>query len=415
LTKRRLAVAAAVLTVLTGLTHGVASAATGTGRPWHEAADHMGSGLAAHPPATAVSDVSTATVPNADGTLKGLDVSAYQENINWPSVAAQGASFAYVKATEGVDYTSGQFSQQYNGSAAAGLIRGAYHFALPDVASGNAQADYFVTHGGGWSDDGKTLPGALDIEYNPYGDTCYGLTPSAMVSWITAFSAEYLSKTGRYPIIYSTRDWWSTCTGNSAVPGQHGPLWIASYSGSATPLPAGWTTYTLWQTASTGVFPGDQDVFNGTLANLKTFAHGSYTPPPPPGSSWPVVSQNATGHSVTAIQYLLDAHGAALTVDGEFGPATRNGVIAFQTGKGLTADGIVGPNTWQALIVTVGQGDTGPAVKAVQDELTAHGAALTVDGEFGPATRNAVIAFQTGKGLTADGIVGPNTWQQLVS
>ncbi|MEW2304998.1 lysozyme [Streptomyces sp. NPDC006655] len=223
-----------------------------------------------------------AAVPNTADTLKGLDVSAYQENLNWPSVAAQGASFAYVKATEGVNYTSGQFSQQYNGSAAAGLIRGAYHFALPDVSGGSTQADYFVAHGGGWSDDGRTLPGALDIEYNPYGATCYGLSQSAMISWITAFSTEYHSRTGRYPIVYSTRDWWSTCTGDSATPGRYDPLWIADYSGSATPLPAGWTTYTLWQNAAAGTFPGDQDVFNGTLANLRTFAHGTYTPPPPP-------------------------------------------------------------------------------------------------------------------------------------
>ncbi|WP_225846693.1 GH25 family lysozyme [Streptomyces sp. HPF1205] len=416
---RTLAAAAVGLAVLTGLTavpHAVASAAPAPSRPWHEDADHMGSGAAARSRAGAVPDPGPAAVPDSSGTLKGLDVSAYQANINWASVASQGASFAYAKATEGVDYTSSQFSQQYNGSAAAGLIRGAYHFALPDVSSGSVQADYFVAHGGGWSDDGKTLPGALDIEYNPYGSTCYGLGPSAMVSWITAFSTEYHSRTGRYPIVYSTRDWWSTCTGNSAAPGQHDPLWIANYGGSATPLPAGWTTWTIWQNASSGTFPGDQDLFNGGLADLRTFAHGTYTPPPPPsGGGWPVVSQDATGHSVTAIQYLLDAHGRSVTVDGDFGPATRSAVIAFQTAEGLTADGIVGPNTWQALIVTVGQGDSGPAVKAAQDELTAHGRSVTVDGDFGPATRSAVIAFQTAEGLTADGIVGPNTWQQLVS
>ncbi len=49
------------------------------------------------------------------------------------------------------------------------MIRGAYHFATPDTTSGAAQANYFVDHGGGWSRDGKTLPGALDIEWNPYG------------------------------------------------------------------------------------------------------------------------------------------------------------------------------------------------------------------------------------------------------
>ncbi|CAM5505972.1 hypothetical protein SVIOM74S_04610 [Streptomyces violarus] len=67
------------------------------------------------------------------------------------------------------------------------MVRGAYHFATPDTAGGAAQADYFVDHGGGWSKDGKTLPGVLDIEYNPYGATCYGRTHSQMVSWIRSF------------------------------------------------------------------------------------------------------------------------------------------------------------------------------------------------------------------------------------
>ena len=64
----------------------------------------------------------------------------------------------------------------------------------------------------------------------------------------------------------------------------------------------------------------------------------------------PVVFEGATGHGTTTVPYLLDAHGSTLTVDGDFGPATRSAVVAFQTGKGLTADGVVGPNTWQALV-----------------------------------------------------------------
>ena len=56
------------------------------------------------------------------------------------------------------------FSANYVGATNAGLIRGAYHFAHPDSSSGATQAKYFLAHGGGWSSDGITLPGALDIE-----------------------------------------------------------------------------------------------------------------------------------------------------------------------------------------------------------------------------------------------------------
>lgn len=134
-----------------------------------------------------------------------------------------------MKATEGTGYQNPYFSQQYIGSYNVGIIRGAYHFARPDIGPGNVQADYFVGHGGGWSGDGMTLPGALDIEYNPYGQECYGLSQGNMVGWIKSFSDQYHARTGRFPVIYSTLDWWVTCTGNSGIFGNDNPLWIARY------------------------------------------------------------------------------------------------------------------------------------------------------------------------------------------
>ncbi|MES9521980.1 peptidoglycan-binding domain-containing protein [Streptomyces capoamus] len=118
---------------------------------------------------------------------------------------------------------------------------------------------------------------------------------------------------------------------------------------------------------------------------------------------------------MTTVQYLLNAHGAALTVDSRFGTTTRNAVVSFQNSQGLTPDGMVGPNTWKHLVVTVRQGDSGAAVRAAQDELKAHGAAVTVDGRFGDGTRKAVLAFQKSRKLTPDGVIGASTWMNLVS
>src|ERR1700683_3209078 len=90
----------------------------------------------------------------------GLDVSGYQENVDWTQARDDGATFAYVKATEGTYYSdTTYFPEQYDGSYDAGLVRGAYHFAIADNSTGAAQADYFVANGGGWSGDGRTLPG----------------------------------------------------------------------------------------------------------------------------------------------------------------------------------------------------------------------------------------------------------------
>ncbi|KIK85356.1 glycoside hydrolase family 25 protein [Paxillus rubicundulus Ve08.2h10] len=218
--------------------------------------------------------VSSATpVKRADP--QGIDVSSHQPNIDWTTVKKNGIAFAYIKATEGTSYISPTFNSQYTGATKAGLIRGGYHFAHPDSSSGAAQAKYFLAHGGGWSGDGVTLPGALDIEYNPSGAECYGLSASAMVSWVKDFSNTYKAATGRYPVIYTTTDWWKSCTGNSATFGSTNPLWIAHYASTIGTLPAGWEYASFWQYANSGPNPGDADLWNGDLAGLKRMALGS--------------------------------------------------------------------------------------------------------------------------------------------
>jgi GH25 family lysozyme M1 (1,4-beta-N-acetylmuramidase) len=235
----------------------------------HPGGDSMGAVTAAHAPWGHSATVKLAlSVPQ----LPGIDVSSYQGNINWGAVAPY-IDFSYAKATEGTYYTNLYFYNQYEGPYNQGVIRGAYHFAIPNNSSGKTQANYFIKHGGGWSPDGLTLPGALDIEYNPYGSECYGLTHSQMRSWIWDFVNQYAYKEHAYPVIYSTTDWWTTCTGNYSGFGKYDPLWIANYSASGGgPLPNGWGFYTFWQYADSGSLPGDQDVFNGYHWQLKKLA-----------------------------------------------------------------------------------------------------------------------------------------------
>ncbi len=209
---------------------------------------------------------------------RGVDVSSFNgSGINWRAAASVGKSFAYVKATEGTGYTNPDFASQYNGSYDAHFIRGAYHFARPDVSDGAVQANYFIDHGGGWSADGVTLPGALDIEYNPYGSECYGKSAAGMVSWVHGFVNQYKARTGRDPVIYTTADWWDTCTGRSTAFASTNPLWVADYGVSVPALPAGWGFYTFWQYSSTGAVSGmpghtDLNVFNGSHDRLVALA-----------------------------------------------------------------------------------------------------------------------------------------------
>ena len=94
-------------------------------------------------------------------------------------------------------------------------------------------------------------------------------------------------------------------------------------------------------------------------------------------------------------------------------------VTNYQGDEGLDANGTVDEPTWEALTEDLGivrQGDSGNLVKAVQYSLiSGHGYDLDLDGRFGGATREAVVDFQTGAGIDADGEVGPITFQALLT
>jgi peptidoglycan hydrolase-like protein with peptidoglycan-binding domain len=143
-------------------------------------------------------------------------------------------------------------------------------------------------------------------------------------------------------------------------------------------------------------------------------------------SPWPEVKSGSNGHPIKTLQYLLQARGHSVAVDGVFGPNTEAAVKAFQASHGLVADGVVGPITWAAVVVQVKRGSQGDAVKGVQEEFEFRNQSgdpskgPQVDGLFGPITDAAVRGFQQAlsvdiSSVRVDGIVGPVTWQALVS
>jgi peptidoglycan hydrolase-like protein with peptidoglycan-binding domain len=143
-------------------------------------------------------------------------------------------------------------------------------------------------------------------------------------------------------------------------------------------------------------------------------------------SPWPVVKNGDKEHPIKTLQHLLRARGHSVTVDGMFGPKTEAAVKVFQTSRGLSANGIVGPETWTTLVLTVKKSSQGDAVRGVQEEFQFRNLSgdpsqgLQVDGVFGPKTDSTVRGFQHALSLdipsvAVDGTVGPVTWQALVS
>lgn len=162
-----------------------------------------------------------------------------------------------------------------------------------------------------------------------------------------------------------------------------------------------------------------------------------------------------SGEAVQRIQVMLNrisrdypAIPKIYPVDGIFGPSTEAAVKKFQEIFDLTPDGIVGNSTWYKMVflyvgvldlaelISQGQtyypgsgshpfpnvlreGDRGESVKVIQYVLSVVAEfynnipAVAIDGIYGPATKNAVIAVQRMSGLTQDGIMGPQTWAAL--
>jgi GH24 family phage-related lysozyme (muramidase) len=151
----------------------------------------------------------------------------------------------------------------------------------------------------------------------------------------------------------------------------------------------------------------------------------------PAPTSTRVIKVGDRGEDVREAQRRLSACGWTVTVDGIFGPGTADAVRALQRASGLVPDGVLGRDTWQALMSSSGQpaaadgaappwpgrhlaqGADGEDVRQAQHRLTERGWALVVDGRFGPKTDGIVRTYQSEKALVVDGVIGPVTWQSL--
>ena len=166
--------------------------------------------------------------------------------------------------------------------------------------------------------------------------------------------------------------------------------------------------------------------------------------PPDPADprSWPVLQLGDRGPNVEELQRRLSAEGFVLDTDGVFGLLSKQAVEAYQQSRTLDVDGVVGLQTWTALLTAqlavepddspvkretrppdshpstrskLELGSEGLEVVDLQRRLIALGFTPGGDdGVFGPLTRGAVEAYQRSRSLEVDGIVGVQTWTALL-
>jgi lysozyme len=212
-------------------------------------------------------------------TVWGPDVSSYQHPygraINWYSVRAQGASFAFVKVTEGGNYTNPYASSDLRGARAAGLNVAGYHFARPRLPLSTATTDArrFASLIGPVMRAGY-LPPVLDME------STGGLSAANATAWMRTFLSALQTATGRVPMIYSGTWFWQGYLHNPTGFSKY-PLWAAQYTSGIGPNLFGDFGYsTFWQYTDAGRVNGisggvDVSWFHGTVARLNSLSYKS--------------------------------------------------------------------------------------------------------------------------------------------
>jgi len=139
----------------------------------------------------------------ADYEVGGIDVSKYQGDIDWSSVHAAGVRFAWIKATEGGDRVDEKFAQNWASAKAAGVPRGAYHFAYW-CRPMQEQAAWFSRN---VPNDPDALPPVLDVEWNGQSKTCPKRIPrDVAIAQMKIMLAAMEQAYGKKPVIYTSID-----------------------------------------------------------------------------------------------------------------------------------------------------------------------------------------------------------------
>lgn len=311
-------------------------------------------------------------------TIEGIDVSVYQGSINWPMVAASGKQFAIARIGDGLG-TDPTFDTNYAGIAAAGMIRGSYQFFRAG-RDPNAMADIVLAHvtslGPG------DLPPVADVELDD------GYPSATIIANLHTWSDRIRAALGRDPIIYTGYYFWN---GSVAASGDFASdtLWIAAYPTSCTytgtycPLiPDAWSGWGMWQYCSSHTIPGisgavDEDIFQGTRAELMALTGGGGPPPVIYGAtyvaqSFPLASAGPrvlhVGETVDEYMDLRNTGTATWDSNTRLGTTTPR-----DRSSGLAGPEWSGANRYSAVVGTVAPGET------YRFNFTVHG---TTEGTF---------------------------------
>jgi GH25 family lysozyme M1 (1,4-beta-N-acetylmuramidase) len=322
------------------------------------------------------------------GTLEGIDVSHWQEQINWPMVAAAGKKFVIMKATEGTGFVDPMYATNHAGARAAGIATTAYHFASPDSTQGEAiaEANHFVDVA--QLTDGDLIP-ALDLE------VAGGLSTTGLRNWVAGWLAQVAARIGVKPMIYVSPNFWVNHMGDTRWFADAGYqiLWIAHWGVSSPTVPAqnwGGRGWTFWQYSNCGSVPGisgcvDLDRYNGTNLEAVTY-HPGFRLSASPASF--TLRQGRSWLSTIGISRTNFTDPVELSVSG--------------LPPGASATFSASPTTGSSSVLTITTSNTG--------NVTPTGTyPVTVSGEGGGLSRATMVNVTVVDGI-APTIAAPGAW-----
>jgi GH25 family lysozyme M1 (1,4-beta-N-acetylmuramidase) len=225
--------------------------------------------------------------PSGAARQQGIDVSRFDDRIDWERVAGDGIEFAFVQASRGAGDDcavkprrcgrDGLYGSNYQGARAAGIPVGAYHRAFVTgrgrstvKADAKAEAAIFT------DEVGRLRPGdlrpALDFEM-PFAE---GLEAKHLMLWARVWLRRVKADLGVKPVIYTNVSSWAATGDTTEFALDGNPLWVANWGVSRPAVPAAnWAgkSWSVWQYTSDGSVAGiggrvDRDVLRGGLRAL---------------------------------------------------------------------------------------------------------------------------------------------------
>jgi lysozyme len=217
-------------------------------------------------------------------TTTGIDVSEFQNTIDWTQVPGAGVKFAYIRATDGTTIQDSQFAQNWQGAEKAGILVGAYHY-FTTTSPVDSQITNFVSTVK--SVAAGNLAPVLDVE-DPaqFANVAVSDRIAMIQQWLTGVQDQLHVK----PMLYMSSSFAAEQLNNTSQFDSY-KLWVADYTTAPQPdVPQPWKTWDFWQHTDSGTVSGitggvDMDLFNGPEASIPTTSTATPIPIPSPSAS----------------------------------------------------------------------------------------------------------------------------------